>query len=281
MQRALRAESWAADATIRVRVAAVHSGEAVERDGDYFGPAVNLVARLRGVGARRSGPLGQRATTEIVRFGRCRLWLRPRRSGACSSCGGSQTPGRSVGVDLYRTCGPIRRPCRRGGSPVPGRQVVERRPPRSRGARARRREPHQRRDRARGCTSPSGRSSRTCRRCCASWAPAIAASSPRRRLRRSRPSAAMRESRLPPMLELLADARDVRRPDGRARLLRSPWQLARAGHTLVVRGQPGRPASARAGSCPSSRPKRMPTAVGCCSARATRTSTSRTVRSPR
>ncbi|HEY3485210.1 MAG TPA: adenylate/guanylate cyclase domain-containing protein, partial [Ilumatobacteraceae bacterium] len=65
MQRALLAESWAADATIRVR-AAVHSGEAVERDGDYFGPAVNLVARLRGA-AQGGQVLASATTAEIVR----------------------------------------------------------------------------------------------------------------------------------------------------------------------------------------------------------------------
>jgi class 3 adenylate cyclase/DNA-binding CsgD family transcriptional regulator len=65
MQRALREETWPAEAAIRVR-AAVHSGEAVERDGDYFGPAVNLVARLRG--AAQAGQILVSATTAgIVR----------------------------------------------------------------------------------------------------------------------------------------------------------------------------------------------------------------------
>ena len=40
-----RAESWSEGVEIRVRMA-VHTGEASERDGDYFGPAVNLTARL-------------------------------------------------------------------------------------------------------------------------------------------------------------------------------------------------------------------------------------------
>ena len=44
LQRAMRTERWPAPATIRVRVA-VQSGEAVEREGDYYGPAVNRVAR--------------------------------------------------------------------------------------------------------------------------------------------------------------------------------------------------------------------------------------------
>ena len=47
LQVAVRAEEWPAAAAICTRVA-VDTGEAVERDGDYFGPAVNRVARLRG-----------------------------------------------------------------------------------------------------------------------------------------------------------------------------------------------------------------------------------------
>ncbi len=44
-QTKLAAESWPEGAVIRVRMA-VHTGEVSERDGDYFGPAVNLAARL-------------------------------------------------------------------------------------------------------------------------------------------------------------------------------------------------------------------------------------------
>jgi predicted ATPase/class 3 adenylate cyclase len=44
-QRALCGEDWPGDARLRVRMAA-HSGEVVERDGDYFGPAANRAARL-------------------------------------------------------------------------------------------------------------------------------------------------------------------------------------------------------------------------------------------
>jgi class 3 adenylate cyclase len=44
-QAMLRAESWPEGAVIRVRMA-LHTGEASERGGDYFGPAVNLTARL-------------------------------------------------------------------------------------------------------------------------------------------------------------------------------------------------------------------------------------------
>jgi predicted ATPase/class 3 adenylate cyclase len=44
-QRQLLAHSWPADCVLRVRMG-IHTGEAVERAGDYFGPAVNLAARV-------------------------------------------------------------------------------------------------------------------------------------------------------------------------------------------------------------------------------------------
>ena len=48
-QRALRAERWPEDAPIRARMA-LHTGAAEIRDGDYFGPPLNHVARLLAVG---------------------------------------------------------------------------------------------------------------------------------------------------------------------------------------------------------------------------------------
>src|SRR5829696_5669449 len=49
-QRALLEENWAEEVgAIRVRMA-LHAGAAEERDGDYFGPAVNRVARLLSAG---------------------------------------------------------------------------------------------------------------------------------------------------------------------------------------------------------------------------------------
>ncbi|HZC19203.1 MAG TPA: protein kinase, partial [Rubrobacteraceae bacterium] len=48
-QRALLAEEWEEGATIRVRTA-LHTGATEERDGDYFGPPVNRVARLLSAG---------------------------------------------------------------------------------------------------------------------------------------------------------------------------------------------------------------------------------------
>ena len=47
-QLALVAETWPAGAELAVRFA-VHTGESIEHDDDYFGPAVNRVARLRAV----------------------------------------------------------------------------------------------------------------------------------------------------------------------------------------------------------------------------------------
>jgi class 3 adenylate cyclase/DNA-binding CsgD family transcriptional regulator len=49
-QRSLVAESWPSRARLSVRFA-LHSGEAIERDDDYFGPAVNRAARLRALGS--------------------------------------------------------------------------------------------------------------------------------------------------------------------------------------------------------------------------------------
>jgi predicted ATPase/class 3 adenylate cyclase len=49
-QISLRGERWSDGLSLAVRVA-VHTGEAVERDGDYFGPVVNRAARLRSIAA--------------------------------------------------------------------------------------------------------------------------------------------------------------------------------------------------------------------------------------
>jgi len=49
IQRALAAETWGAPGPLRVR-AAIHAGTAEERDDDYFGPALNRVARLLSAG---------------------------------------------------------------------------------------------------------------------------------------------------------------------------------------------------------------------------------------
>jgi len=49
VQRAAGTEPWPPGLPVRVRMA-LHSGACVERDGDYFGPVVNRVARLLAAG---------------------------------------------------------------------------------------------------------------------------------------------------------------------------------------------------------------------------------------
>jgi LuxR family maltose regulon positive regulatory protein len=48
-QRALHVEAWGKTGPLRVRMA-LHSGATEERDGDYFGPALNRVARILALG---------------------------------------------------------------------------------------------------------------------------------------------------------------------------------------------------------------------------------------
>ena len=48
-QRALLGEDWSSIGGLKVRMA-IHTGHTEERDGDYFGPAVNRVARLLAIG---------------------------------------------------------------------------------------------------------------------------------------------------------------------------------------------------------------------------------------
>jgi class 3 adenylate cyclase len=49
LQRALAIEAWPGSTRLSVRVG-LHTGEAIERDGDYFGPSVNRAARLMSAG---------------------------------------------------------------------------------------------------------------------------------------------------------------------------------------------------------------------------------------
>lgn len=64
-QKALQAEQWPEEAALVVRMA-VHTGECEERDGDYFGPPLNRVDRLRAVG-HGGQILLSRATADMVR----------------------------------------------------------------------------------------------------------------------------------------------------------------------------------------------------------------------
>src|SRR5918999_6400693 len=65
VHEALAATAWPGGLGLRVRIA-VHTGEAHERGGDFFGPALNRAARLRNL-ARGGGTVLSQATTEIVR----------------------------------------------------------------------------------------------------------------------------------------------------------------------------------------------------------------------
>ena len=64
IQEALGAASWPGGLELRVRVA-LHTGEAYERAGDYFGPALNRAARLRAL-TRGGATVVSQATAEIV-----------------------------------------------------------------------------------------------------------------------------------------------------------------------------------------------------------------------
>ncbi|MHB8513618.1 MAG: BTAD domain-containing putative transcriptional regulator [Actinomycetota bacterium] len=65
LHQALADESWRDQLALRVRVA-IHTGEAHERDGDYFGPAVNRAARVRALASGGQILLSQVAA-ELVR----------------------------------------------------------------------------------------------------------------------------------------------------------------------------------------------------------------------
>src|ERR671918_200111 len=64
IQGALRHAPWPGGLDLRARVA-LHTGEAHERGGDYFGPALNRAARLRSL-ARGGVTVVSQATAEIV-----------------------------------------------------------------------------------------------------------------------------------------------------------------------------------------------------------------------
>jgi class 3 adenylate cyclase len=64
-QRALLGEVWNETQPLKVRTA-LHTGAAVERDGDYFGPSVYRMARLLSIG-RGGQVLNSLSTSELVR----------------------------------------------------------------------------------------------------------------------------------------------------------------------------------------------------------------------
>jgi class 3 adenylate cyclase len=65
IQEALFREPWPLPEQLRVRIA-LHTGEADLRDGDYYGPAVNRCARLRGL-ANGGQVLLSETTAALVR----------------------------------------------------------------------------------------------------------------------------------------------------------------------------------------------------------------------
>ena len=65
LRDALKAHAWPDEAEPHVRMA-LHTGEAYERGGDYFGPALNRAARLRSL-ARADQILLSQAAAELVR----------------------------------------------------------------------------------------------------------------------------------------------------------------------------------------------------------------------
>jgi predicted ATPase/class 3 adenylate cyclase len=64
-QRALAAETWAVPGGLRVRMG-LHTGDAVARDGDYYGPATNRAARVMS-SAHGGQIVVSNATAEILR----------------------------------------------------------------------------------------------------------------------------------------------------------------------------------------------------------------------
>ncbi len=76
VQRAMLAERWPDPVELRVRIG-IHTGEAIERDSDYFGPPVNRAARLMGaahggqtvVSALVAEVLGDTSRAELIDLG--------------------------------------------------------------------------------------------------------------------------------------------------------------------------------------------------------------------
>ena len=64
-QQALLAESWSEHARLRVRMA-LHTGTAELREGDYYGPTLNRVARLMAIGHGGQTPAVRRNSTICV-----------------------------------------------------------------------------------------------------------------------------------------------------------------------------------------------------------------------
>ena len=78
-QRGLAAQDWGTIGALRVRMA-IHAGEAEQRDGDWFGPALNRTARLMGIGhggqVLLSGAAHELVSDELLQGFRSSTWVR-------------------------------------------------------------------------------------------------------------------------------------------------------------------------------------------------------------
>ena len=95
-QRALVAEAWPLPEPLRVRMG-VHTGAAEERDGDYYGPAVNRAARRVRRGARRPDPRvpRRRGAARATRCLRRSCWS----TSASTACATSPAPSAVFQLD--------------------------------------------------------------------------------------------------------------------------------------------------------------------------------------
>ena len=117
LQNDLAAESWPQRTPIRVRMA-LHTGEAVERGGNYFGPAVNTAARLLAV-AQAGQILVSTSTRQLVD------------DGLLSNLGAHRLKDLAGPIDIWQVgAGRLRATRRRrDGSWQPSRAAIEARRP--------------------------------------------------------------------------------------------------------------------------------------------------------
>ncbi len=116
IQARLGAAKWPHGAAIRVRIG-LHTGEAVEREGDYFGPAVNRTARL--MAAAHGGQVVASSATQEVLADRLPEGVRFEHLGMVAAKGFSESLSIFGVVELGRE---QRFPPLRGASPARGAQ---------------------------------------------------------------------------------------------------------------------------------------------------------------
>lgn len=103
-QRALAEEPWVDPVVIRVRMG-LHSGEAQERDGDYFGPVLNRTARIMSVG-HGGQVLVSAATAELLADGPVELL--PAGELSLRGLGRPEVVGQVVADGMAETFPPLR-----------------------------------------------------------------------------------------------------------------------------------------------------------------------------